>query len=137
MPEFTGTALGFDVGHKRTGVAIGQSITRNASPLTIIEDNQIFWDKIKALLKQYQPTALVIGLPLDVNDQKMSSAVVVEAFKEALEKISQAPIYWINERYSTKLAKAFCQENGIKRNNQQLDDIAATIILQTWIDQSS
>jgi len=58
--------LGFDYGHKRIGIAVGQGITRTAQALkTVHNKNQVIdWQVIEAFIKEWQPAALVVGLPL-------------------------------------------------------------------------
>ncbi len=57
--------MGFDYGSKRIGVAIGQTLTATASPLTIIsvKNRQINWAQITALIQEWQPDTFVVGLP--------------------------------------------------------------------------
>ena len=65
--DATATLLGFDFGRRRIGVAVGQTLTGNARPLTTVEtrDGQPPWERLDALLREWSPQALVIGLPLD------------------------------------------------------------------------
>ena len=63
--------LGFDYGHKNIGIAIGQEISRTASPLvTLQRKDGPPWAAIEKLIQEWQPRAIVIGLPLDVDGQE-------------------------------------------------------------------
>ena len=125
--------LAFDVGSKRIGIAIAQNITKTATPLSIIANDNQLHNALQKLIKDYNPKALVVGYPLDVKGQKMSSMKYIEHFIEQLKLFSNAPIHNINECFTTKLAKNWCRENKVTRNDTELDDIAASIILNAWL----
>lgn len=61
--------LGFDFGMKRIGVAVGQTVTKTARPLTVIQAAQGIpqWDALSKLIKTWQPDALVVGIPLNMD----------------------------------------------------------------------
>ncbi len=64
------TLLCFDFGTKRIGVAVGQSITQTASPLKTVrnKNNKPDWNDIEQLIKEWQPDALIVGVPLNMMD---------------------------------------------------------------------
>ncbi|MET0044659.1 MAG: Holliday junction resolvase RuvX, partial [Candidatus Thiodiazotropha sp. 6PLUC3] len=68
----TDTLLGFDFGTRKIGVAVGQSLTGTATPLETLElvNHKPDWERIKQLIDEWQPQALVVGLPLDVDDSE-------------------------------------------------------------------
>ena len=72
------TFLGFDFGMKNIGVAVGQSITKTATPLTIINatnDNNL-WQEVAKFIKTWHPDALIVGVPLNMDGtpQEMTKA---------------------------------------------------------------
>ena len=66
MPE---TLLGFDYGTRRIGVAVGQTLTGTATPLTALdsENTRPDWEAISALIQEWKPSALVVGYPVDTD----------------------------------------------------------------------
>ena len=135
MAAWSGTVLGFDVGSKRVGLAVAQSITRQARPLTILERNGAFSERLSTVLAEYKPSVFVVGLPLDKAGNNLPSVNMVERFVERFLSGFGLPIEWINECYTTKLAQSCCTENNIKRSKTQLDDVSAHIILSAWLDK--
>ena len=73
MPEKSATVIGFDFGSYWIGVAVGQTLTRQATPLPALRNND--WESIARLLQEWQPQQLVVGLPLsmDGEDQEMTA----------------------------------------------------------------
>ena len=81
MPEKT--LLGFDFGTKRIGVAVGQTLTSTASPLTQVNNND--WKSIKQLVEEWRPHAFVVGLPLNMDDTESSTSIAAKAFAKHLQ----------------------------------------------------
>jgi putative Holliday junction resolvase len=100
------TAMGFDYGSKRIGVAVGQTLTSTASPLAIItvKNQQVDWAQLNALIQEWQPQTLVVGLPkhADGTDNAISEAVY--RFCRQLQKRYQLPVQTIDERLSSVAA---------------------------------
>ncbi len=124
--------LGFDFGMKKIGIAIGQSITESARPLTIIkaQDGIPDWKSIKNLIEEWQVEALVVGLPyqLDGNEQEITRAT--RKFANRLQAQFKLPVYLIDERYSSKEARSQLNEMGAHKDS--LDSYAAKLILESW-----
>lgn len=127
--------LGFDYGSKRIGVAIGDSITCSARPLrTLAED----WPAIRALIAEWRPAALVVGLPLteDGGEQKITPRA--RRFAQALAQHSGLPVYTCDERYSTLAAESELRAQAGRRGSRPpLDAVAASIILEQWLQQNA
>jgi putative Holliday junction resolvase len=142
MPEPAeprGTLLAFDFGLKRIGVAVGQTATCTANPLaTLSSSNGADWQGISALVEEWQPRGAVVGLPLDDegNDTEMSRAA--RRFGRELEKRFEIPVYFIDERLTSRLAEAqfaaLRARGELRRKNAaRLDAMAAKIILENWL----
>ncbi len=73
------TLLCFDFGTKRIGVAVGQSITKTANPLKTVKNsnNKPDWNDIEQLIKEWQPDALVVGIPLNMMDEVQEMTVAI------------------------------------------------------------
>lgn len=133
------TLLGFDFGLKNIGVAVGQELTQTANPLTVIRarDGIPDWDKIEALLDEWQPQLLIVGLPLNMDDSEQEMTAASRRFGHRLHGRFQIPVEWQDERLSTYEA---LDQLGIRNKMQSnkrgdVDRISAQLILQSWLNQ--
>ena len=124
--------MGFDYGTHRIGVAIGQRITQTASPLAILKarQGQPNWSEIEALIKEWQPEAFVVGLPLHMDDEPSDLSVQAEKFARRLTGRFNLPHTMVDERLSSVEAKNLSAGDAI-------DDIAAVLILETYLSSDS
>lgn len=129
--------LGFDFGLKRIGVAVGQTVTETANPLITLKavQGKPPWDILKKLVKSWQPDAFVIGIPLNMDGTEQPLSELARQFGRQLHEHFNLPVYEIDERLSTKEARArLFAEGGYKAlQNGQVDRIAAQLILQNWL----
>ena len=128
------TLLGFDFGSRRIGVAVGQRITGTASALTTLaaRDGQPDWDQISKLLETWQPQALVVGQPLQLDGSRSDITAAAERFARRLEGRYHLPVYLCDERLSSHAAEHWGDARGTPSSG--LDAAAAQIILQDWLD---
>ena len=135
--------LGFDYGEKRIGVASGQSITRSANPITTLSciNNKPDWTAIETLIKEWKPDALIIGLPFFLDGSKSEMTERAEKFSRQLEGRFNLPVYTHNEALSSFEAEQFLQQKSAgkktQHNKQDIDKIAAAIIVQSWLEQNT
>jgi putative Holliday junction resolvase len=135
MPD--GIYLGFDFGMKRIGVAAGQHLTCSASPLPTLNARHGVpdWHCVQKLVNQWQPVALIVGLPtcLDGSEQYTTSAS--KEFGLELHKRFLLPVHLEDERLSTIEARACLFADGGYRKIKQseVDSIAACVILEQWL----
>lgn len=131
--------LGFDFGMKRIGVAVGQTITQTARPLTTLEAKAGVpsWEKLDKLIKIWQPDALIVGIPLNMDGTLQPLTQLAENFAESLKTHYDLPVYGMDERLSTKAARErLFMQGGFKAlQNGQVDSVAAQLILQNWLTQ--
>lgn len=129
--------LGFDFGEQRIGVASGQTITGSASPLTTLTpvNSKPDWAAIEQLIKQWQPDALIVGLPLYLDGERSQMTERAEKFSRQLEGRFHLPVYTHNEALSSFEAEAFLQGKKRQQNKQDIDKIAAALIVQSWLEQ--
>lgn len=128
MPEET--LLAFDYGIKKIGVAIGNTITRQARPLTIITSvtrDQRF-AAIAALLAEWQPAIVVVGLPLDANGQDQYTTLQARRFANQLHGRFGVVTCMVDERGSSMEAQELLETNAPD------DAMAATVILRRYLD---
>ncbi len=139
----SGCALGFDYGTRRIGVAAGNRITASAHALHALAAHagEPDWNRVDALLAEWKPDALVVGLPLmlDGSDQAITRAA--RAFAESLRERYDLPVHLIDERHtSQQAARDFAVQRaaGLKRQRDaaNLDSRAAAIILESWLQEN-
>ncbi len=137
-PQIT-TVLGFDYGAKRIGISTGQTITGTATPVTTLTavNNSPDWGNIQKLIKQWNPDALIVGIPYYLDGKESEMTKTVQGFCERLEKRFGKPVYQVNETLSSYEAEQALKKNMKigKHNKQEIDKMAAAVIVQSWLDQ--
>ncbi len=133
--------LGFDFGEKRIGVAIGQSSTLTANPICVVRNinGRPEWDKIAALIDEWKPDALVVGLPLDDNGDIQRLTQLAKSFGKHLRRRYQLTVHFCDERFSSNEASRIIAENRHhhqrrKATREDSDTIAAALILEQWLN---
>lgn len=128
--------MGFDFGTKRIGVAIGQTITKTAQALKSIksQDGIPDWQGLDQLIKQWQPDALVVGIPLNMDGSVQLLSEKASAFAELLKARYSLPVFEADERLTTQDAKERLFKSGGYKALQdgQVDQLAAQLILENW-----
>jgi putative Holliday junction resolvase len=129
-----GRVMAFDPGSKRIGVAVSDPLRIVASPLTVI-DAADPWEAIEALLDEYQPSEVVVGLPVSLTGGEGPSAERARAFGEELERRTGRSIRWVDERFTTQKAEEALIEGGVRRRQRKetVDKVAAAVILQHYL----
>lgn len=137
MPEIK-TVLGFDFGLKHIGVAVGQTVTLNANPLTVLKASKGIpeWDALKQLINTWKPDALVVGKPLNMDGTTQPIGDAAEKFAVALRERYKLPVYEIDERLSSVAARDVLFTTGGYRalNKKAIDSTAAQLILLDWLN---
>ncbi|HEY1774134.1 MAG TPA: Holliday junction resolvase RuvX [Gammaproteobacteria bacterium] len=134
------TALSFDFGLKRIGVAVGQSVTGSASSLGVaaVRGGEPDWAAIGRLITEWRPTSLVVGLPynMDLSEQEMTGHA--RRFAEGLAQRFPLPVHTVDERLSSREAEAQLKEQrkqGRRRvSREDIDGAAACVILESWFN---
>ncbi|WP_058911031.1 Holliday junction resolvase RuvX [Entomohabitans teleogrylli] len=135
----SGTLLAFDFGTKSIGVAIGQRITGTARPLAALKarDGTPDWSAVERLLKEWQPEAVVVGLPLNMDGTEQPLTARARNFANKVHGRFGVAIQLHDERLSTVEAKSGLFERGGFRalNKGSVDSASAVIILESWFEQ--
>ena len=128
----TELAMAFDFGTKRIGIAVGQKITGTATPVTVVKarDGKPEWPVIDRLVEEWKPAVFVVGLPLNMDDTESDMSKAAARFGRRLHGRYGIRIELVDERLSTFEAREF-------ETPDQLDAIAAKLILETWLTGSS
>lgn len=135
------SVLGFDYGKKRIGIATGQTITYSATPCKTLNqiDGNPDWPAIDAEIKQWHPQALIVGMPYHTDGSENKMTAAARQFAGELEKRFKLPVIEVNEALSSQQAEQILKENMKinQHNKQEIDKMAAAIIVQRWLDQQS
>lgn len=133
------TVLGFDFGTKRIGVATGQRITATAAPLLPLaaRDGIPDWNKIDALLKEWQPQAVLVGLPLNMDDSESEICHLARKFARRIEGRFNVLVYMVDERLTSRAARELLADIGERRKGKlpSLDSTAAVLMVEGWLNQ--
>jgi putative Holliday junction resolvase len=126
------TLFGFDYGERRIGVAVGQTITRSASPLAIIavRDGQPDWPALTTLIADYAPRAFVVGMPTNDDGSEHPLAGRVLRFCNQLRGRYHVPVETISEFLSSVEATSRAGQDIAP-----VDAVAAQVILETWLNE--
>ena len=132
--------LGFDYGARRIGVASGNRISQSARPLPVLLVNagEPDWGRVDALLAEWRPDALVVGLPLALDGGEQAITRGARAFAEALRQRSGLSVHLVDERHtSQEAARRFATQRAAgaarRRDAANLDSLAAAVILESWL----
>jgi putative Holliday junction resolvase len=132
------TFLAFDFGTRRIGVAVGTTRLGQARALATIdaEQTEARFAAIGALLAQWQPQAVVVGLPVHADGTSHALTGRVRRFARQLHGRYAVPVLLVDERHTSELAKlALAQAGrGGRDHRAQRDAVAAQIILQAYLD---
>ena len=128
MPE-RGTVLAFDFGLKRIGVAVGEPELRTAHPLPAISG----FPQIQKLVDEWQPAALVVGLPTSAQGEPHRMTRQAEDFARRLERHFKLPVARVDERFTSVEAES--RLRGIRK--KAVDSVAAQLILEQYFDQAA
>ncbi len=136
-----GMVMGFDFGMKRIGIALGQTVTLTANPLQTIaaKEGAPNWEELSKILKKWQPNALVVGIPLNMDGSEQKISASARQFATELQKRFSLPVFETDERLTTKDAKErLFAEGGFKAlQDGQVDAVAAQLILQNWLQEQN
>lgn len=127
--------LGFDFGITKIGMAVGQTITHSARPLSVLKAKNGVpdWMLIKRAINEWGVDALVVGLPLNMDGTEQPLTVRARQFAEALKQQCLLPMYLMDERLTTVAAREamHSQLKGAARF-EKADSVSAQFILESW-----
>ncbi len=128
-----GTLLGFDFGPRKIGVAVGQTITGSATPLTTLRSHRDRpdWERIERLVREWRPSAAVVGLPFNMDDTETEIAPRARRFARQLEGRFGLEVHLIDERLTSIEARRRLGKGATSR--EVVDAMAAKLILETWL----
>ena len=131
--------MGFDFGSVRIGVAIGETVTGLAHPLTLIASEPVAerFSQIGALLAEWKPQQIVVGLPTALDGAEHEMTQRCRRFGNQLHGRFNLPVSWVDERLSSAEAEQRLKQAGqsARAAKAHVDAVAAQILLQQWLDQ--
>lgn len=134
-----GVFIGFDFGTRNIGVAVGQKITNSSTalPPLLAKLGIPNWQQIDTLIKEWQPTALVVGVPYKIEGGDFYVTKLAKRFIEQLKTRYKTPVYSAEERLTTKSAREeiFARGGYKALQKQSVDSAAARLILEEWMWQ--
>lgn len=135
----TGRILALDVGRRRIGVAVSDGLGLTAQAATVIDNTseEHVFSAVQSLVEQYEASLIVIGLPRRTDGTLGPEAENVRAVGQKLAGVIGIPVEYWDERFSTAEAERMLIEAGLRRSRrrQVVDQVAASIILQGYLDR--
>ena len=131
MPDQSTRVIGFDFGSHWIGVATGQTLTREATPLPALRNGD--WKAIARLLDEWQPQQLVVGLPLSMDGEDDEMTARTKRFGRQLEGRFGIPTCMIDERLTTREAYQIAIEQQQHKSKTEIDSLSAAIITESWL----
>jgi putative holliday junction resolvase len=135
-----GRILGLDVGSKRIGVAISDllGITAQGQETLQRQNKRLDFEKLGKLIREYEIAEIVVGYPLRMSGAEGVQAEKMQRFAEELRERFELPVHLWDERLTSAEANRVLRETemSIRRRGQVVDQMAAVLILQSWMDAS-
>jgi putative Holliday junction resolvase len=135
-----GSVLGFDVGRRRIGVAIGSALGGGARPVAVIDVHDDIADarQLQKVMREWRPAGCVVGDPQTLSGEDQPIRVFARAFAQMLKREFKIPVVMMDERSSSvEAAQGFAQRRAEgrakRRDAHALDAIAAAIFVERWI----
>ena len=134
-----GVIIGLDVGDARTGIARSDALQMMAFPVTVVaaKTDEEMAAAVAKEIRSLSPVRIVAGMPLDHNGQPGLQAKRVDSLIARLRELVDVEIVTQDERFSTAEANRVARDMNArgKKRKGKVDQIAATLILQTWLDR--
>lgn len=128
--------LAFDIGDKRVGIAYGDTKSKIASPISVLDLNEVLSKSknFQLILDDYQPEFFVFGLPKSLSGQASKQTEHVQDLAKQISSLYSKEFDFVDERLSSAEAKNILRQQGYseKQMRGKLDSLAASIFLQTW-----
>ena len=138
--KLDGTVLGFDVGSRRIGVAVGSAFSPQARALAVVDVHaeQPDWREIDRLREEWRPDGLVVGDPMTLEGGDQPIRQRAQAFARQLQARYGLPVVLVDERSSSvEASRRFAQDRAEGRKRRRdaaaLDAVAAAVIIERWL----
>jgi putative Holliday junction resolvase len=143
MPDPAAVVLALDFGHKRIGIASGDTLTRSARPRTTIPNgpNGPDWTALDRVLADTRPARIAVGEPYNADGSASALTEAARRFAAELAQRSQLPVDLVDERWSSQDAEErlrSARASGERRRRvtkEDVDAVAAAVILERWFEK--
>jgi len=141
-PRFPGPRfLGLDVGNRRIGVAVSDELGLTAQPVLTLERRRSRREDLRSigrLARKFEVSAIVVGNPTRLSGEASPQTAKTQAFADQLGELTGLPIHLWDERLTTHEAHQILYQSGHPRQHHArvVDQVAATLILQSFLDES-
>jgi putative Holliday junction resolvase len=129
------TVIGFDFGTSWTGIAVGQTLTAQASPLRAIKSfkSKPDWSAISGLIEEWKPQKLIVGLPTSDFPETKAMTDKASRFSRQLQGRYKIDTELIDESLTTREAYVNAIDSGIRKSKPEIDSLSAVLITETWL----
>ena len=135
----SGTVLAFDFGERRIGIAVGELQIGVAHPLDTIdaEANDVRFARIEALVNEWQPVLLLVGLPLALDGSEHAMTALARRFAQRLQGRFGVETRMVDERLTSVEAEQQARDIGLdlRKGRSKIDQLAAKLILEDYCNQ--
>jgi putative Holliday junction resolvase len=135
----SGTVLAFDFGERRIGIAVGELQLGVAHPLATIdaEANDVRFARIEALVNEWQPVLLLVGLPLALDGSEHGMTALARRFAQRLQGRYGIETRLVDERLTSVEAEHQARDIGldVRKARSKIDQLAAKLILESYFNQ--
>lgn len=136
MPEAPiETVIGFDYGTNWIGIAVGQTLTAQARPLSAIKSfkKSPDWEAISLLISEWKPQMLIVGLPTSDYSETKYMTDKASRFSHQLNGRFHIDTELIDERLTTREAYTIAIDSGSRKSKPEIDSLSAVLITETWL----
>jgi len=136
MPEAPiETVIGFDYGTSWIGIAVGQTLTAQARPLTAIKSfkQSPDWEAISLLISEWKPQKLIVGLPTSDYSETKYMTDKASRFSRQLHGRFHIDTELIDERLTTREAYTIAIDSSSRKTKPEIDSLSAVLITETWL----
>jgi putative Holliday junction resolvase len=135
------TYIGFDIGTKRTGIAIANSLTKQAHGINIVKNHKngsTNWAELDEIVKAHKANLFIVGLPLDVHGKNQEMTFIARSFGKKLTERYGINVEFVDEYLSSIEAKKQLKynHNHPNANRGEVDKHSSQLILQTWLNEN-
>ncbi len=135
------TYLSFDVGTKRTGVAIANSLTNKASGIETVrnhKDGSTNWQQIEQIINKHPTDIIIVGVPYDENNKEQEMIYIARSFGRKIKDRFDIEVVFVDEYLSSSEAKNQLKWHYAHKNadRSEVDMRSAQLILQTWLNET-
>ncbi len=131
--------LGVDAGERRIGLAVSDGSGLIASPLDVLtlEGDEDPVERVLECARKVDAECIVVGMPIDLRGEQGVAAQKMDEFVQKLRSATDLPVEVSDERMTSAVAVRAMQEAGLTERDRrgQVDKVAAALILQTWLDR--